>query len=98
MNIRHSRFAGLGIQADPEAIFLEGWLLCDAGDLEAGLEYIQRAMGRHYYAATTLSTSRQFDGLRSNPLFQSVLAEAEAGRDRALDAFRAAGGERLLGL
>jgi serine/threonine protein kinase/tetratricopeptide (TPR) repeat protein len=98
MNNRHSQFAGLGIQDDPEAIFLEGWLLCDVGDLAAGLEFIQRAMARHYYAATTLSHSRQFEGFRSNPVFQSVLAEAEAGRTRALDAFRTAGGDRLLGV
>jgi hypothetical protein len=98
MNLRHSRFAGLGIQDDPEAIFLEGWLLCDAGDPEAGLEYIQRAIARHYYAATTLSLSPQFDALRDDPRFQSLRADAEAGRSRALDAFRAAGGDRLLGL
>ena len=41
--------------------------------------------------------SRQFDALRSNPVFQSVLADAEAGSARALAAFREAGGEQLLG-
>jgi len=40
---------------------------------------------------------RQFDGLRSEPAFQALLAAAESGRQRALAAFRAAGGERLLG-
>jgi eukaryotic-like serine/threonine-protein kinase len=98
LNIRYSRFAGLRIQDDPEAIFLEGWLLCDAGELDAGLEFIQRAVAKRYYAVTTLSTSPQFDPLRGSSVFQSVLAEAEAGRNTSLDAFRAAGGERLLGL
>jgi hypothetical protein len=31
------------------------------------------------------------------PAFQTLLADAEAGRQRALDAFREAGGEVLLG-
>ena len=98
MNIGRSQFADLGIQSDPEAIFLEGWLLCDAGRDEAGFEFIKRAIARRYYAVATLSTRPQFDGLRSNPAFQSLLSEAEAGRHGALQAFRAAGGERLLGV
>ena len=35
--------------------------------------------------------------LRSDARFQAILAEAEAGRQQALAAFREAGGERLLG-
>jgi hypothetical protein len=35
--------------------------------------------------------------LRDDPAFVELLAEAEAGRQRALDAFRESGGERLLG-
>jgi hypothetical protein len=45
-----------------------------------------------------LTRSRQFDALRGHPAFQALLAEAEAGRERALAAFREAGGERLLGV
>ena len=47
--------------------------------------------------AATLSASRQFDALRSTPAFAALLDEAEAGRARALAAFREAGGERLMG-
>ena len=47
-------------------------------------------------SAPTLADSRHFDALRDNPVFQAVLAEAEAGRQRALAAFRDAGGDRLL--
>src|SRR5262245_14629948 len=98
MNTRRSQFTGLKIQDDPEATFQEGWLLCDVGDYETGLTFLQRALAKRYYVFATLSSRPQFDALRTNPLFQSILSEAEAGRDRALDAFRAAGGERLLGL
>jgi len=48
-------------------------------------------------ASAAHAMRRQFDGLRSEPAFQALLAAAESGRQRALAAFRAAGGERLLG-
>ena len=47
-----SRFAALStlkIQDDPEAIFQIGWLLCDAGEHEAGLGYLERAVARGYW-------------------------------------------------
>jgi serine/threonine protein kinase/tetratricopeptide (TPR) repeat protein len=92
-----SALSALKIQDDPEAIFLEGWLLCDIGEYDAGLPRLLRAVAKGYFVAPTLSRSPQFDALRSNPVFQSLLAEAEAGRQRALAAFREAGGGRLLG-
>jgi serine/threonine protein kinase/tetratricopeptide (TPR) repeat protein len=98
MKTRRSQFEGLRIQEDPEAIFQEGWLLCDVGDHEAGLRFLQRAIAKRYYAVMTLSVRPQFDALRSNPAFQALVSEAEAGRDAALAAFRSAGGDRLLGL
>jgi tetratricopeptide (TPR) repeat protein len=87
----------LKIQDDPEAMFMEGWLLCDAGEHERGLEQLHRAIPKGYFAAPTLANSRQFDALRTNPVFQELLAHAEAGRQRALTAFREADGHRLLG-
>jgi eukaryotic-like serine/threonine-protein kinase len=87
----------LKIQEDPEAIFQEGWLLCDVGEHSLGLELLKRAVAKGYFVVATLSTSHQFDALRSDPSFQALVADAQAGRDRALAAFREAGGERLLG-
>ena len=89
-------FESLKIFDDPEAIFQEGLLFCDAGDLERGLEYLQRAVGRGYFAAATLRQWPQFDPLRGLPEFHALLADAEAGRERARAAFRDAGGDRLL--
>jgi eukaryotic-like serine/threonine-protein kinase len=97
MGIRISTVNALKIQEDPEAIFQEGWLLCDVGEHEAGLGHLQRAVAKGYFVTTTLSNSRQFDALRGDPAFADLLREAEAGRQQALAAFRAAGGERLLG-
>jgi hypothetical protein len=92
-----SALSGLKIMDDPEAIFQEGWLLCDVGERERGLVQLRRAVAKGYFVAPTLSGSRQFDALRSDAAFQELLAEAEAGRRQALAAFREAGGERLLG-
>ena len=92
-----SGLSPLKIQEDPEAIFQEGWLLCDVGEYEGGLHYLRRAVAKGYFVAPTLSGSRQFNALRNDPDFQAILADAEAGRRRALGAFRDGGGERLLG-
>jgi serine/threonine protein kinase/tetratricopeptide (TPR) repeat protein len=92
-----SQLSALKIQDDPEAIFREGWLLCDVGDYERGLHHISRAVVKGYFVASTLARSPHFDPLRDRPAFQALLADAEAGRQRALETFRSAGGERLLG-
>ena len=45
----------------------------------------------------TLRSRPQFDALREDPEFKALVAAADAGRERALAAFREAGGDRLLG-
>ena len=92
-----SVLGGLEIMDDPEAIFQEGWLFCDIGEHERGLDHLRRAVAKGYCVAATLSRSRAFDALRGEPGFQELLAQAEAGQQQALAAFRDAGGERLLG-
>lgn len=72
-------------------------MLCDMGFDEQGLKLLHRAVDKGYFASPALVRSPQFDALRSEPAFQALVADAEAGRERALAAFRDAGGERLLG-
>jgi tetratricopeptide (TPR) repeat protein len=88
----------LDFMDDPEATFHQGWMLCGAGDGVRGLVLVRRAVAKGYWAASTLADARQFDALRGDPTFGQLLAEAQAGRERALVAFSEAGGERLLGL
>ena len=88
---------GLKIQDDPEAMFQEGWLFCDLGEHERGLVMLQRAITKGYFVAPTLARAPQFDVLRGRRDFIALMAEAEANRSRALDAFRQSGGEQLLG-
>jgi eukaryotic-like serine/threonine-protein kinase len=95
---RLSAFSTLKIQDDPEAAFIEGWLLCDAGAYEAGLAFIHRATSKGYFAFDVLSQRAHFDPLRGDRDFQSVLTVAERGREQARAAFRTADGERLLGV
>lgn len=87
----------LKIVDDPESAFQEGWMFCDAGDLAHGMECLKRALDRNYFAALTLFRSPAFDPLRTDVEFKDLLARAEAGRDKALEAFRESGGEVLLG-
>jgi tetratricopeptide (TPR) repeat protein len=97
MDLRPLVRSTLKIQEDPEAIFQEGWLLCDIGDYDRGFESLQRAVAKGYFVSPTLAKWPQFDTLRAKPEFLQLVADAEAGRERALAAFREAGGERLLG-
>jgi len=97
MLVKMSDLNKLGILEDPEAIFQEGWLLCDVGEHARALPNLERAVANGYFAVGTLSGRPQFDALRGDPAFQKVLKDAEAGRERSLAAFREAGGERLLG-
>jgi eukaryotic-like serine/threonine-protein kinase len=97
MVIKLSMFDSLKIREDPEAMFQEGWLLCDIGEYERGLEYLQRAVVKGYFVSPTLSARPQFDALREHPAFRALLERADAGRQRTLVSFRAAGGERLVG-
>ena len=76
---RRRRCAALKIMDDPEAIFQEGWLLCDVGEHEKGLEQLQRAVAKGYTVAPTLAGSRAFDALRGDPGFQQLLARGRSG-------------------
>jgi tetratricopeptide (TPR) repeat protein len=97
MVLSFGKLRHLKIQDDPEAIFQEGWLLCDVGEHAEGIEYLRRAVAKGYFVAETLRERPQFDALRDDPAFEAILADAEAGRQQALAAFQAAGGERLIG-
>ena len=93
-----SVFRPLKISDDPEAVFQQGWLLCDVGEHDRGLTYLRHAVSNGYFVAPTLSGRPQFDALRGRADFDAIVADAAAGRQRALGTFRDAGGDRLLGL
>ena len=98
MLARMSVLDGLKVRDDPEAIFQEGRFLCDVGEHRLGVEHLRRAVSKGYWVLSTLQHAREFDAVRGDRDFTALVADAAAGRDRALAAFREAGGERLLGL
>jgi hypothetical protein len=71
--------------------------MCDAGDKERGLETVRRAVRKGYFVADTIEKSPAFARVREDAVYREILAEARAGRARALEAFRERGGEKLLG-
>jgi eukaryotic-like serine/threonine-protein kinase len=89
--------SSLRIMNDPEALFQIGTLLCDVGEFERGLDYVERAVNKGYYVAPTLEVRSQFDQVRQQPAFQAIFTTAQEGRRQALAAFRDADGARLLG-
>jgi serine/threonine protein kinase/tetratricopeptide (TPR) repeat protein len=86
---------GTKILDDPEIIFQQGFIFCHLGEHVRGLDYLRNAVGRGYFPTETLRWP-EFDALRDHPVFQTLVADAEAGRHRARAAFREAGGDRLL--
>ena len=76
-----SSLSELKIMNDPEALFQIGILFCDVGEFDPGLNYVQRAIEKGYYVAQTLERRTQFDAIRDQPAFQSILAAAREGRD-----------------
>jgi hypothetical protein len=89
---------GMTIAEDPEGLFQVGWMFSDLGEREQAVFFLRRAVDRGFYAAPTMAASPAFDVLREDPGFIAVLADAEAGRGKALAAYREAGGEELLGM
>ncbi|HET7498101.1 MAG TPA: hypothetical protein VFM00_07355, partial [Candidatus Eisenbacteria bacterium] len=92
-----ARVQGLKVLEDPEAMFQEGLLFCDAGDPGIGLDLLRRSVAKGYFPPERLARGAAFDAVRDTPEFQKILADAEAGRAQALEVFRQRGGERLLG-
>jgi serine/threonine protein kinase/tetratricopeptide (TPR) repeat protein len=86
------------IQDDPEAVFQVSWQFCELGAHAVALPHLRRSVAKGYFAVDMLRHSPHFDAIRNDPDFQAMLADAEAGRDRAWRALVDAGGERVLGL
>jgi hypothetical protein len=92
-----SKLTQLAIFEDPEAIFQEGWLLCDVGAHDKGMSFLERGVERGYLASPVLKRASQFDPLRERRHSSPLVADAEAlrlARARCVPRRRR---ERLLG-
>jgi TolB-like protein len=83
---------------DPEASFMYSIVLFRTGQVERGLELLESAVTGGFNAATALADEPSYDPVRGQPRFEALREQAEERRAEALAAYRAAGGERLLGI
>jgi hypothetical protein len=83
---------------DPEASFMYSLILFRTGQVERGLELLESAVGGGFNAATAMAEESSYDPVRGEPRFEALREQADARRAEALAAYRAAGGERLLGM
>ena len=67
--------SSLKVMDDPEAIFQEGWLLCDVGEFDRGLDYVQPRRQQGLLRGAGARGRSQFDAVRDEPAFQAILAD-----------------------
>jgi tetratricopeptide (TPR) repeat protein len=83
---------------DPEASFMYSLILFRTGQVEEGLELLESSVRGGFNATTAMAEEPSFDPMRGDPRFEALREHAAARRAEALAAYRAAGGERLLGI
>jgi hypothetical protein len=81
----------------------EGLLFClrnasHVGEKALALEMLELVVGAGFHCPTALIRDPWLDSLRTEPAFVRALRRAEEKHTAALQAFKAAGGERLLGV
>lgn len=86
----------LAVHEDPEALFLYGTCQAHAGD-EGALASLTQALGTGYRVPAALRSNAWLSGLRRDGRLDALVERAEGGRGEASRAFRANGGEELLG-
>ena len=83
---------------DPESMYYVARQLAHFGDPADALAIITRTVEEGFFCFSALARDPWFDTLRGDPVFTTVLRQAEARHREALAAFRQADGDRLLGL
>jgi serine/threonine-protein kinase len=80
----------------------EGRLFCvrnlvRVGEVDAGLDELERIVQRGFHCDVALRVDPWLDPVRDRPRFQETLARATDGRNKALEAYEQAGGGSFLG-
>lgn len=83
---------------DPEHSFYFARALSKVGAGAAALEAIERVVDRGFYCSVPLAKDPWLEAVRDEADFATIRGRAEEGRRRAVEAYREAGGERLLGV
>jgi TolB-like protein len=88
---------GRGGLDDPEAHFFAARNYARVGERDRAVALLERIGARGFHQPGALRRDPWLAPLRGDPGFEAVVAAAEAGRREALEAYRASGGESLLG-
>lgn len=83
---------------DPEGIFHAARFLGLIEERELALETLTRVVRGGFFCGGALLRDPWFTALQGEPRFQALVQEAEDGRREAVEEYRRAGGERLLGV
>ena len=83
---------------DPEGFLLHARELAYLEKTSLALALLGRMVQGGYYCPVALTRDPWFDSLRTIPEFVRLVRDAEAGHARAAEAYRGAGGERILGV
>ena len=88
----------IAVHDDPEAFFLWSTALARLDEPAQTLDLLGRVTDGGFVALPSLERDPAWDGLRSTARFPELLARARERRALAEAAYRAAGGDRLLGV
>jgi tetratricopeptide (TPR) repeat protein len=83
---------------DPEGLYLLAMFAAAANAHEVAIDQLHTAVGGGFHCPSSMATDTAWDGCRDDPEFLRLLALAEAGHQRALEAFVRAEGPAVLGM
>ncbi|MGH9672532.1 MAG: FlgO family outer membrane protein [Bryobacteraceae bacterium] len=92
-----NRLAGFALQ-DSEGRFYTARMCSHLGLTDKALELLDRSLQSGYCPLTPMRRDPWLEPVREKPKFADLLATAEASYAESLAAYRAAGGEKLLGI
>ena len=82
---------------DPEGWYLHALLFAKAGDFDTAIRLLTKSVDLNFAVHRPLSTRPEWDGLRGNPKFQSLLKRTRELVSDATEIYERAGGPALLG-
>ena len=83
---------------DPEFLYQWALMASHVGDTTRALDTLERVVDRGWCCAANMTRDPWLDHVRDEPRFIALLRKAEERHRAAADAFRDAGGDRLLGV
>src|SRR5262245_45941208 len=93
----HSKRVDDGGFHDPEGLYYAARNLSRAGADAEAMPLLERAVRGGFHVPVVMARDPWLDSLRGTPGFEALRREAEEGHRASVEAYRKAGGERLVG-